>query len=132
MKRILLIAIAGMLLACVRAGAAPDDKEGTITGIPIKRAAAGWLGIEIKDNCFRMTFYDDKKKPVAADRDSAVLWWPVHYQPNDERTELTSSDNPAVLSSPYTVKAPHTFKLHITLLIPGSTDVETYVVDFSE
>jgi hypothetical protein len=131
MKRILLIVLAGMLLACIRTNAATDDKEGTIDGLPIKRAAAGWLGIEIKDNCFRMTFYNDKKKPVAADRDSAVLWWPVHYQPNDERTELTPTDNPAVFGSQYPVKAPHTFKLHITLMIPGSSDVETYVVDFS-
>jgi hypothetical protein len=131
MKRFLLIALAGMLFACVRAGAAPDDKEGTVAGLAIKRTAAGWLGVEIKDNCFQLTFYNDKKKPVPADRDSAVFWWPVHYQPNEERTELLPTDNPAVFSSQYPVKAPHTFKLHITLLIPGSSDVETYVVDFS-
>ena len=131
MKRILLIAFARMLLSCVCAMAAPDEKEGTIAGLSIKRAGTGWLGLEIKDNCFRMTFYDDKKNPVQADRSSAVLWWPVHYQPNDERTELTSTDNPAVLSSLYPVKAPHTFKLHITLPIDGSADVETYVIDYS-
>ena len=134
MKRLLLIALAGMLLASIHASAAPtdDDKEGTITGMPIKRAGSGWLGLEIKDDCFRLTFYNDKKKPVPADRPAAVLHWPVHYQPNDERTELGAGDDPSVLTSSYPVKAPHTFKLYITLLISGSADVESYVVDFSE
>ena len=132
MKRILLAAVVGMLLAFTCAAATtPEEKEGTIAGTAIKRSGAGWLGLEIKDNTFRMTFYGEKKKPVAADRSSAVLWWPVHYQPNDERTELVPSDDPAVMTSQYPVKLPHTFKLHITLLIDGSTDVESYVVDFS-
>jgi hypothetical protein len=131
MKRLLLIAFAGMLLSCVCKASTPDDKEGTISGLAIKRSADGWLGIEIKDNCFRMTFYNDKKKPVPANRPSAVLWWPVHYQPNVERTELTPTDDPSVFTSLYPVKAPYVFKLHITLLIAGSTDVESYVVDFS-
>src|SRR5476649_1296691 len=106
MKRILLIAIAGMLLSCARAADTPDEKEGTIAGQAIKRAQAGWLGIEIKGNCFQMTFYNDKKKPVPADRPSAVLWWPVHYQPNDERTELVPGGDPSVLASQYPVKDP--------------------------
>lgn len=131
MKRFLLLALAGMLLATVRVGAAPDEKEGTIEGLAIKRAGTGWLGLQLKDNCFQLTFYNDKKNPVPADRDSAIMKWPVHYQPNDERTELTPTDNPAVFGSQYPVKAPHTFKLYITLLIPGSSDVESYVVDFN-
>jgi hypothetical protein len=134
MKRLLLLAMAGMLLsfACVASAADDKDKEGTIQGIPIKRAAGGWLGLELKDNNFILTFYNDKKKPVAADRPSAVVWWSVHYQPNAERTELTGGGNPSVLASSYFVKEPHDFKLHMTLLETGSTDVETYVVDVSE
>lgn len=134
MKRILLVAMAGMLLSLAFVARAADDKdkEGTIQGIPIKRAGAGWLGLQIKDSNFILTFYNDKKKPVPADRPSAVAWWSVHYQPNAERTELTPSDNPAVLASGYLVKEPHTFKVHLTLLETGTTDVETYVVDFSE
>jgi hypothetical protein len=134
MKRLLLLAMAGMLLscACVASGADDKDKEGTIQGIPIKRAAGGWLGLELKDSNFILTFYNAKKKPVAADRPSAVVWWSVHYQPNAERTELTGGGSPSVLASSYYVKEPHSFKLHMTLLETGSTDVETYVVDFSE
>jgi hypothetical protein len=136
MKRMLLIAVAGVLLSCACARAAEDDKakdkEGVVAGFAIKRDDSGWLGLEIKDNLFRMTFYNDKKKPVPANRPSAVVWWSVHYQPNPERTELTPTDDPAILASGYLVKDPHVFKLHITLLKPGTTDVETYVVDFSE
>jgi len=115
------------------AATTPDkDKEGTVSGIPIERAQGGWLGLELKGGTFQITFYDAKKKPVAADRSSAVLLWQVHYQPNPERTQLLPSGNPAVFTSPYPVKPPHAFKLHITLLTDGSPDVESYVVDFSE
>jgi hypothetical protein len=133
MKRILLIAMAGMLLSCAVVARAADDKdkEGTISGVPIKRAAGGWLGLELKDSNFVLTSDNDKKKPVAADRPSAVAWWSVHYQPNAERTELTPS-GPSVLASSYLVKDPHSFKVHLTLLETGTTDVESYVVDFSE
>jgi hypothetical protein len=86
--------------------------------------------LELVDQAFRLTFYNAKKHPVAADKTSAVLWWPVHYQPNNERTELTPSDNPAVLASPYSVRPPYSFKLHISLLADG-VDPEDYVLDFS-
>jgi hypothetical protein len=146
MKRAMYAACAGFLLsaACaladppvpaVPAPAAPaapkdDEKEGTIAGIPIQRGDGGWIGVELKDESFVITFYNAKKKPIPADVGSAVLWWPVHYQPNPERTELSSSDNPAVLTSSYSVKPPYAFKLHISLLADGK-DPEVYVIDFS-
>ena len=106
---------------------------GTVSGFPIERANGGWLGIEIKDNCFRVTFYNAKKKPTPAETPGIVMRWPVRYQPNDERTELVPTDDPAVLGSAYPVRAPHTFILHVILLDPGKkdSDLETYVVNFS-
>src|SRR5450631_615620 len=117
MKRAALLLLAGCLLSTVGAMAAapapPEaEKEGTVAGTPIARADGGWLGLELKDGSFQITFYDAKKKPVAADRSSAVLTWNVHYQPNPERTLLLPGGDPAVLSSPYHVKAPHAFTLH--------------------
>jgi hypothetical protein len=136
MKRVVFLVLAGLLLSTARAAAAPDtpadDKEGTVAGTPIKRAQGGWLGIEIKEGNFRLTFYNEKKKPVAADRTSAVFRWPVHYQPNDERTELVATDNPDVLASPYPVKPPYSFILHIALLGGDQKDgVEGYTINFS-
>lgn len=136
MKRVMLLAIAWLSLAAIGSAQTPTpnkaDEMGTIAGIPIQRGK-NWIGIELKDNTFRLTFYNEKKKPVPADASSAVFWWPVHYQPNPERTELTPTDNPAVFASSYSVRAPHTFPLHVILLFQGKPDsTETYVVDFSE
>jgi hypothetical protein len=136
MKRAVILAFAGLALAafCRAATPTPDKEEemGTVAGVPIQRGQ-GWLGIEIKDNTFAMTFYNAKKKPVAADASSAVLWWSVRYQPNPERTELVPSGNPAVLSSSHAIKAPHSFILHITLLFAGKPDAtESFVINFSE
>jgi len=139
MKRSVLLVLGGLLISAACAIAAPaapaapadQEKEGTITGIAVQRQQGGYVGVELKNGSFRLTFYDEKKNPVPADKASAVLRWPVHYQPNDERTELVPTDDPAVLSSDYPVKPPHTFKLHIALLSSGSPDVESYVIDFS-
>jgi hypothetical protein len=147
MKRIALFAFVGLVLPAFHAAAdaptpAPtEEKEGTVAGTAIHRANGGWLGVEVKDQNFWMTFYNAKKKPVAADAGAAVLWWSVQYQPNPERTELTSSSNPSVLASAYTVKPPYSFKLHITLLTDTDSGAapaggtppqpEGYVIDFS-
>jgi hypothetical protein len=139
MKRALFLTMAGLLLcaACgVAALAAPtppkdDDKEGTIAGTPDPRPNGGWIGVEIKGGNFRLTFYNEKKKPVAADCSSAIFRWAVHYQPNDERTELLPTDDPSVFSSEYPVRAPYVFhKLHITLIFTGRSDVEAHNIDY--
>jgi hypothetical protein len=148
MKRIALFAFAGLALSAIGAMAdAPtptptEEPMGTISGTAIQRAHGGWLGIELKDQNFWLTFYNDKKKPVAADAGAAVLWWPVQYQPNPERVELTTSSNPAVLTSAMVIKPPYSFKLHITLLADANSgtgpqggtpppEPESYIIDFS-
>jgi hypothetical protein len=135
MKRIVFLMFAGLLLSGVCGLGAPsatadDEKEGTISGTPIRRPQGDWLGIELKDNSFVLTFYNAKKKPIPADKTSAILRWAVHYQPNDERTELTPTADPAVFASPYSVKPPHTFILHITLS-DSKDKPESYDIDFS-
>jgi hypothetical protein len=139
MKRTALLAFSCLVAACACAAASrptptpTDEKEGTVAGMAIQRPQGGWLGVEIKDRTFRITFYNDKKKPVPADVTSAVLRWPVHYQPNDERTELLPSADPSVLASAYAVKGPLSFRLHITLLNEGKPDaVESYTIDFQQ
>lgn len=132
MKRFVFLLMAGLLVSSVRGVAAPDaEKEGTIAGTPIARPQGGWLGLELKDNSFVLTFYNAKKKPTPADKTAAILRWSVHYQPNDERTELTPSGDPAVFSSPYPVKPPHSFNLHITLISDTKDAPESYVIDFT-
>jgi hypothetical protein len=138
MKRAAFMVLAGLLLsgAAAAAPAAPkapadDEKEGTITGLAIPRNQGGYIGVEIVGGSFKITFYNEKKKPVAADRSSAVLRWPVHYQPNNEHTELLATADPAVLSNSYPVRAPYAFhKLHIVLMNDGGADAESYDVDY--
>lgn len=136
MKRAVFLVFAGLFLSATCGFAAPnaptEEKEGTIAGTPIQRPQGGWLGVDLKGGSFQLTFYNDKKKPIPADKTSAVFRWPVHYQPNDERTELTATGDPAVLASAYPVKPPYSFKLHIALLAEADKDtVESYTIDFS-
>ena len=137
MKRIALLAVAGLLLCGVCLAAdKPKDKEdeiGTIAGLAIARNQGdGWLGLELKDNTFKLTFYNAKKKPVPADASAAAMRWTVHYQSKDERTELVPTDDPAVMASPYFVRPPHSFPLHIILLFAGKPDVsEAYSFAYS-
>jgi hypothetical protein len=136
MKRFVFLMFAGLLISGAGAIAAPsataaDEKEGTISGTPIQRREGGWLGIELTDNTFVLTFYNAKKNPTPADKTSAILRWAVHYQPNDERTELRPTGDSAIFASPYSVKPPHTFLLHITLLSDSTNRVESYDIDFS-
>lgn len=137
MKRFAPLVLAGLFLAAAGIGSArptptpTEEPEGTVSGTAVARSQGGWLGVEIKDRTFRVTFYNAKKKPVPADVTSIILWWPVHYQPNAERTELLPSGDPSVLASSYAVKGPLVFKLHIALLVEGKTDApESYVIDF--
>jgi len=110
------------------------DKPGKITGIPITRPNGTFLGIEIKDGNFKLTFYNAKKKPIPVDVARAILRWPVHYQPNQETAILSNpaSDGHA-LTSEKVVRAPHDFKLYISLFAEGAENaVETYVVDYHD
>ncbi|HMD61846.1 MAG TPA: hypothetical protein VKG78_10455 [Opitutaceae bacterium] len=138
MKRVALLAVSGLLMAAACSAASrptptpAEEAEGTISGTPVARSqGGGWLGVDVRDRTFKITFYNEKKKPVPADVTSAILRWPVHYQPNDERIELLPTDDPSVLASPYIVKGPLSFKLRITLLTAGKPDAaEAYVIDF--
>jgi hypothetical protein len=135
MKRIALLAFAGLMLTsvCLAADKDKEDEMGTIAGLAIKRTQGdGWLGLELVDNTFKLTFYNAKKKPIPADASAAAMRWTVHYQPNDERTELVPTDNPAVMASPYFIRPPHAFPLHIVLLFAGKPEAsENYDFAYS-
>jgi hypothetical protein len=135
MRRVALLALAGLVLSATgfAADEAKDDEMGTISGLAIARTSGdGWLGLELVDNTFKLTFYNAKKKPVPADATSVAMRWSVHYRPDDERTLLTPGGDPSVMASPYFVRAPHTFPLHMVLLFDGKPDqTEAYTLDFS-
>jgi hypothetical protein len=114
-----------------------EEPPAKIEGMEIARGEAGFLGLQIADTTFKLSFYDAKKKPIAADVTRAVLRWNPKYQKNDERVVLERSDDGKSLTSPRTIRPPHNFKLYITLFkepAPGTEAVaaENYVVDFAQ
>ncbi|MDD3179795.1 MAG: hypothetical protein PHQ04_05510 [Opitutaceae bacterium] len=117
--------------------AKPDPKakepEPKIPGMTVQRTQGGYLGLEIEEGTFKLSFYDTEKKPVAADVTFATARWPVRYQPAAERMVLNPSTDGKSLVGVRTVKAPHVFKLYLNLL-SGEGDraevVESYVLDF--
>jgi hypothetical protein len=107
-----------------------EDPPATIDGVAITRPNGGFLGLQILNNNFVLTFYDAKKKKVAPDVARAALRWPVKYQPGPERTVLNPSGGFA-LASAKDVRPPFTFKVFISLFVEGKDDpVESYTVDY--
>ena len=107
-----------------------DDEMGKIEGIEIPHGK-GFMGIQLVNSTFKLSFYDEKKKPTAPDVTRAVLRWKVNYQPNDERTVL-NPDGKTSLVSPQVVRPPYTFKLNMTLIKGDGDDAPTefMAIDF--
>jgi hypothetical protein len=105
------------------------DEMGKIEGIEIPRGG-GFLGIQLVNGTFKLSFYNAKKKPVAPDVDRANLRWTVKTESLPERVVLNPDGN--ALTSPKIVKPPYTFNLSITL-VKGDGDAattESFNVDF--
>jgi hypothetical protein len=111
-------------------GKKKEEPPAKIEGIEIPHGK-GFMGIQLVNGTFKLSFYDDKKKPVKPDVTRAALRWKVNYQPADERTVL-NSDGGTALTSPKIVKPPYTFKLNVTLIKGEGDDAasEFLTVDF--
>ena len=117
------------------APAAPgkEQEQPNIPGLVIPRAKGGFLGLLIENGNFKLSFYDDERKPVAADVARANARWPVHYSVYDERAVLNPSADGKALTSSKFVRPPYQFKLYLTLITEGSSDApESYVLDFHQ
>ncbi len=113
---------------------APAEGE-KIKGIEVERHdGRGFLGVDLENNAFKISFYDAEKKPVPADVARVAARWNVTYQPAPERTLLTPTADGMALASLKIVRPPHQFRLFLTLLnaaADGSDQVvETHMVEF--
>jgi hypothetical protein len=124
----------GVLFAAGADEKAGGGKEAAkIEGVTIERPNGTFLGLQIKDNNFVLTFYNKKKEKMAPDVTRATVRWPVKYQPNDERTVLNPGGDEFSLSSPRTVRPPHNFKVYLLLFVDGNDDpVESYNLSYRE
>jgi hypothetical protein len=104
-----------------------------IPGAEIARANGTFLGLEVVDGQFKLTFYDKKKKPMAIDITRANARWPNKKSATagDNRTVLNGSGTALIGQKP--VVPPFAFNVYLTLL-QGDGDeakaVESYVVPF--
>ena len=100
----------------------------TIPGVNIARADGTWLGLEVVDGQFKLSFYDKKKKPAAVDVTRATAVWPNPRAPGDNRTVLNSNGSALVGQKP--VIPPYTFVVRLTLL-KGEGDSAVAVENYS-
>jgi hypothetical protein len=104
-----------------------------IPGAEVARPNGTFLGLELVEGKFKLTFYSNKKKPMAVDVTRATARWPNTRTgtPSDYRTVLNGTGT-ALFSEKY-VQPPYIFNVTLTLL-RGEGDeakaVETYVIPF--
>lgn len=134
------MAVAAMLASAwgMAAPTAPDapaadtkaKEEREVAGVAIARPGGGFLGLEIVNNNYVLSFYTADKEKTAPDVTRATMRWPVKYQPTDERTVLNPGSDGTSLTSPKVVRPPHNFRVFIALFVEGNESaVETYSVD---
>ena len=115
------------------APAKKDDKKKevvyTIPGTTIPRANGKFLGLQVLNTVYVLSFYDAKKKPMAPDVTRGLARWPNTRGRGDYRTTLNSNGKALVGAQPVT--PPYNFNIFITLL-QGEGDaakaVENYTV----
>jgi hypothetical protein len=135
---LLTIGVGAPAKATDRAGAKLEkQKEGVIPGITVPRkTGGGFYGIQIVKGNFVLSFYDEHKMPMTADRARALLRWPVRYKIGDERVVLNPAADGKSLTSERFIRPPYNFRLFVTLIGDDSDEAdggaETYVVAFQQ
>ena len=111
---------------------ANSEESATIPGIVIERKdQKGYLGLELEDFKYKLTFYGENKEPIKADIPRALFRWSRINRSGSERYMLSAGSEASVLTSPRNVKPPYNFRLFIVLLDDDEeTKSETYVVQF--
>jgi len=135
---ILLLTLAGAFAVAAPAPKAgkggADEEPPKIEGLEISRGAKGFLGLEIVSDNFKLTFYDEEKKPTTPDVASALLRWNSKVRVAQERVALLPGGGEHSLTSSRFIRPPYVFKLFITLLKDSSgnsdADIESFVVDY--
>ncbi len=102
-----------------------ETPEATIPGISAPRAKGGFIGIEVDESGFKLSFYDKDKKQVDCDVARATARWDPSYKVGVERRVLNpSGDGKTLTSTP--VRPPYNFRLFLTLLNENGEAVESF------
>jgi hypothetical protein len=121
--------------AAAKPGTKKEEPPGKIEGVEIPRGA-GFLGLRVVGGAFRLTCYDAKKKPAAADFTRAAVRWDAKHKVGDERAVLNPTGDGQSFGSPKPVRPPYNFKVFLTLITEGADGqtaaTETFTVDFRQ
>ncbi|HYC71633.1 MAG TPA: hypothetical protein VEB66_10530 [Opitutaceae bacterium] len=111
-----------------------EEEEGTIEGHVLNRPNGKFLGLTLQEGKYKLTFYNEKKKPEKADVARALARWPNMHGPGDNRTVLNPAGDGTYLLGTLFVRGPHSFMLFLTL-VKGDGDTpdtsETYSFRFT-
>lgn len=138
---VLMIGLFGLVgqLAAAPAAVAEEKTEGVIAGVTIERKTGpGFLGLQVVDGNFKLTYYDEEKQPVTADHPRALLRWPARYKSGDDRAMLNRAGDGTFLTSAKFVRPPYSFRLFLTLIAgeegeaETGVETETYAITFQQ
>ena len=107
--------------------AAAEEEIGKIEGVEIARASGGYLGIKTEGATLKVTFYDEKKKPVAADAVRITARW--HFR-EPKRTVLLPS-SPETLSSPSVINRPFNYIIYLVLVGADEKAIESHSLNLN-
>ncbi len=107
------------------------DEEGKIPGITLVRPSGTFLGLEIAGGNFKLSFYDDKKKPVSVDDAvaRATARWDNKQKLGSDFTVMNKSDDGKALVGVKFVRPPYNFIVFLNLLNAAGDVVESYPVN---
>jgi hypothetical protein len=108
--------------------AADEDEEGEVKGIAIARPNGQWLGVTMDGLNLRLTFYDEKKKPVAPDVVRATARWNRPTVATPDRAVLNPGGDGFSLVGNRVVRKPWTFVVYLALVNDKDEVVESHQV----
>jgi hypothetical protein len=107
-----------------------EEEEPKLPGSVIARPGGGFLSLTVEGIHFKLSFYDAKKKPVAADAVRATTRWDPVNKTGEVRSVLNPSGEGTALIGNVAVRPPYVFKVYMTLIGPDEKVIESHVVDF--
>ena len=101
---------------------AAEEEIGKIEGIEVARPGGGFLGLLVEGVTVKITFYDDKKKPVVADAVRISARW----HDTKPRKAVLLPSTPETLVSPGVFPRRHTYIVFFTLIGPDDQVIESF------
>lgn len=107
----------------------PEDIK--LPGVVLNRPNGQYLTLEVIDGKFKLSFWNEKKKPVKADVSRAFAHWNPKTKAGEDRTVLNPSDDGTSLRGTTFVRPPYNYPIYLTLIPEEGESKESYVVRYT-